>query len=206
MRKKTYTLVRVFALLFFVMGSIVITSLVVMNKTGGFDAGVINIVQHNKSHAMQVIMMACSDFGSAQFVVLLITVVSLGLLKKKAYKPLNMFLRINLTAYLMDLSLKLLVHRQRPVSWLHITVDGYAFPSGHSIMSFVVWIGLLIVLRRLNYTSFLLYGWIYALVAVIVIGVGVARVYLGVHWPSDVLGSWLIGSAIITAFSLRGDL
>lgn len=201
MRKRTYHLLRGIALIFFVLGSMGITALVVMNKTGRFDAGVIHSIQQNRSPAMQVIMTVCSDFGSAVFVLLFIILASLWLLKKKAFRTLKTFLLINLTAYLTELSLKLIVHRQRPVSWMHITVDEYSFPSGHSIMSFVMWIQFLIILRSLGYKS----RWIYTLVSVVVIGVGIARIYLGVHWPSDVVGSWFIGSAIITAFSLKHD-
>ncbi len=201
MRKKTYDLLRGFALLFFVMGSMGMTALVVMNEAGRFDTGVIHFIQQNRSPAMQVIMTVCSDFGSAVFVLLFIILASLWLLKKKAYGTLKIFLLINITAYFTELLLKLIVHRQRPVSWMHITVDEYSFPSGHSIMSFVMLVQFLIILRSLGYES----RWIYALVSVVVIGVGIARIYLGVHWPSDVVGSWFIGSAIITAFSLKRD-
>jgi len=71
----------------------------------------------------------------------------------------------------------------------------FSFPSGHSMAS-LLYFGVLayIALRRTAWA-----GWLKALaVAACVLAalaVGVSRVYLGVHWPSDVLASWLLGGA-----------
>ena len=88
--------------------------------------------------------------------------------------------------------LKLVFTRPRPTGHL-VFVDSWSFPSGHSTNSMVV-LGLLTVLAvrerpgRLRRTLLVTIG------ALLVFAVGFSRVYLGVHWPSDVLAGWLIGA------------
>lgn len=90
--------------------------------------------------------------------------------------------------------LKSAVGRQRP-HWLDPVDSAHyaAFPSGHAVTATVSCGLLLWLLRR--------YGagkWLWRLSVVVaalsVVGVGFTRLYLGVHWPSDVLGGWLIGA------------
>lgn len=95
--------------------------------------------------------------------------------------------------------LKLLIDRPRPSLVTHYDiVYSSSFPSGHATMSPVVYLTLAAVLaagapsRRIKV---LLLGSAAALVAAI----GVTRVYLGVHWPTDVLAGWALGSSIALA-------
>jgi undecaprenyl-diphosphatase len=86
--------------------------------------------------------------------------------------------------------LKALVARPRPalVPWL-LPTTGFSFPSGHAAagMAFYPLLGWLLLRRwRRPWTGFLL-G---ALVGVFI---GVGRLYVGVHWPSDVLAGWALG-------------
>jgi undecaprenyl-diphosphatase len=134
--------------------------------------------------------------GTEYAVILIITLISIWLWKRKAYQSLKRFLVISLVSFITEVSIKELVHRIRPVSWLGITASGFSFPSGHSIMTFIIAIELIIILRRLN----LAHWYTYTVLLIIAAAVGMSRVYLGVHWPSDVLGSWLMGSVIIIAY------
>jgi undecaprenyl-diphosphatase len=69
-----------------------------------------------------------------------------------------------------------------------------SFPSGHSMMAAVTWLTLAVMLARAEPKRRMKAYWI--TLAVLVVGaVGVSRVYLGVHWPSDVLAGWALGAA-----------
>ncbi|MFE6083529.1 phosphatase PAP2 family protein [Streptomyces virginiae] len=113
---------------------------------------------------------------------------------------------VTLAASALQQGLKLLVGRDRPVWSDPVDSAQYAaYPSGHAMTATVV-CGLLLWLlprpppgrapgvRRVA-------AWTVAVVSVL--GVGFTRVYLGVHWPSDVLAGWLLGVALATSVPVR---
>ncbi|MBA4860618.1 phosphatase PAP2 family protein [Streptomyces sp. PSKA54] len=94
-------------------------------------------------------------------------------------------------------SLKAAVGRERPVWPDPVDSAHYAaFPSGHAMTATVV-CGLLLWLIRLYGAGRALWRAAVVLAVFSVIGVGLTRVWLGVHWPSDVLGGWLLGSLLV---------
>ncbi|MCW2872019.1 phosphatase PAP2 family protein [Actinacidiphila oryziradicis] len=72
-----------------------------------------------------------------------------------------------------------------------------AFPSGHAMTAAVVCGALLWLFLRRTGAGVWWRGAAWALAVVSVVGVGFTRVYLGVHWPSDVVGGWLFGGAVV---------
>ncbi len=136
-------------------------------------------------------MIAVTMLGSWQFAVL--AVVGCVVFGKKM-----LALRLGLAAWLAGLltaGLKIAVSRPRPAG-LHADIivrwpgylQDYGFPSGHSAvaaaMAATIWLGLPKKARRTS--------WLILLVALPAL-VGLSRVYLGAHWPLDVLGGWLAG-------------
>lgn len=104
---------------------------------------------------------------------------------------------------LLQQGIKAAVGRERP--WWPDPVDSAhyaAFPSGHA-MTAVVSCGLLLWLLRRHGAGPRVWRAALAAAWVSVLGVGVTRLYLGVHWPSDVLGGWLLGATLV-AFAVAG--
>lgn len=101
--------------------------------------------------------------------------------------------------------LKALFGRARPDAGLHLVeAINASFPSGHAMLSAVVWLTLGALVARFasdrRVKVFALTG-----AAVIALLVGLSRVYLGVHWPSDVLAGWSLGAAWAMAWWLAAQ-
>ncbi|MEW2414416.1 phosphatase PAP2 family protein [Streptomyces sp. NPDC046866] len=101
-------------------------------------------------------------------------------------------------ALLLSQGMKALVGRHRPI-WPDpvVSADYAAYPSGHALTAAVVCPLLLWLVPRSAPKPWRLAAWILALASVF--GVGFTRIFLGVHWLSDVLGGWLLGVALAVA-------
>ncbi|MCM9077872.1 MULTISPECIES: phosphatase PAP2 family protein [Streptomyces] len=107
---------------------------------------------------------------------------------------------VTLAASVLQQGLKVLVGRERPVWSDPVDSAQYAaYPSGHAMTATVVCGLLLWLLPRPGPggwpVAWAVAAWVVAVVSVL--GVGFTRVYLGVHWPSDVLAGWLLGVALV---------
>jgi undecaprenyl-diphosphatase len=99
-------------------------------------------------------------------------------------------------------SVKAFVDRPRPMLVPHNDlVYSASFPSGHAVMTPVVYLTLATVVAALEHRRHLK-AILPICAAVLVLAVGLSRVYLGVHWPTDVLAGWGLGIAIALAASV----
>ena len=85
--------------------------------------------------------------------------------------------------------------RPRPDVVPHeIVVYTASFPSGHSLVAAVIYLTLGVLLAEAQ-TRYRLKAYILSIAIILTLLIGISRIYLGVHWPSDVLAGWLAGSA-----------
>lgn len=93
--------------------------------------------------------------------------------------------------------IKNLVRRDRPDQIYHlIKQGGYSFSSGHSITSMFVF-GILIYLVRVNMQNRTAANVLTVILAIPMVCIGLSRIYLGVHYPTDVLAGWALGVAVM---------
>ncbi|MFA6407439.1 MAG: LssY C-terminal domain-containing protein [Candidatus Paceibacterota bacterium] len=93
--------------------------------------------------------------------------------------------------------LKLIVHRIRPgIAFSMIEQGGYSFPSGHAIIAFALYGMLGYFVMRVVKHRFLKILMVLATLTFVVL-IGLSRVYLGVHWISDVVAGWFLGFSVL---------
>jgi undecaprenyl-diphosphatase len=91
--------------------------------------------------------------------------------------------------------LKFAFARRRPDFVTHrVRVFTTSFPSGHATLSAIAYLTMGALLAR-TYPSFTLSLYFMSLAAFLTVLIGVSRIYLGVHYPTDILGGWCIGAA-----------
>lgn len=133
--------------------------------------------------------------GSPTVLVLTVTAVCGFLMMAGQWGMMWLAAGSSLLGWGVSIGLKHLFARARPDVLFHGTLaDGYSFPSGHAMMSTVVFLTLATLVARLAPRTRLR---VYAIgtAAAFSVMVGLSRVYLGVHWASDVAAGWAAGAA-----------
>jgi undecaprenyl-diphosphatase len=175
---------------------------VVDQHTARFDAQVRASVHRYASPPLTSIMFAVSFMGSAGLV--LAAALAFTLFRYFRWRGAAIWLAVTLAgALVLDLALKFAFHRPRPVPFFGPVPQTYSFPSGHSLFSFCfygVLAGLLADRARSTWLQFV----IWTAASVLVLAIGLSRIYMGVHYPSDVIAGFLVG-AIWTATMVGVD-
>lgn len=126
----------------------------------------------------------------------LVTVFIIGFLYMKGDKrSVYYIIAATVGGALIGLSLKAFFFRERPDITLHMMpVTSKSFPSGHSMMSAAVYLSLAALLARVQ-KGYKLRIYIIGGALLLSFLIGISRIYLGVHYPSDVLAGWSAGLA-----------
>ena len=162
-------------------------------ETARFDDAVRGFVHTFASPVLTEMMRVFSFLGSTFFLVLLgIAVVGVFYYLKHRRAAL-IFTITTIGATLLLVSLKLAFRRARPEPFFDtILPSSYSFPSGHSLASFCFYLALAAIINnRIENLFIKILIWIFA--AALVLLIGISRIYLGVHYPSDVLAGFVVG-------------
>jgi undecaprenyl-diphosphatase len=167
----------------------------------GFDQSIIEAVRAPALHDVLSPLRAITELGSTVAVtaVALLTLL-VGVLIGPWLHGLIGAIAIGLTSA-GNQALKALIARARP-DVLDPLVDerGFSFPSGHSVLGMVAW-GILAVLVMRSRLPLNVRRGIVAVLAVLIVLIGVSRVWLGVHYPTDVLAGWTAGAVIVLLYA-----
>ncbi|MDN5788833.1 phosphatase PAP2 family protein [Pseudorhodobacter sp.] len=129
-------------------------------------------------------------------VLTLLTLVVAGFLSLQRNRATAVFLLAAVgTGILVSTLFKEFVARPRPDLVPHGSIVGSpSFPSGHSLMATLVYLTLAITIARTQ-SQLRIKTYVVLVAVALSLAVGISRVYLGVHWPSDVLAGWALGAA-----------
>jgi undecaprenyl-diphosphatase len=144
-------------------------------------------------------MQAITMLGSAQGLTIVVLVAAVILFLRRAWVEALGLIAAFAGAGALDAILKLWFHRDRPsVQWALARESTFSFPSGHAMLSLVVYGMILYLILRLSHSRLLDVA--VSLIALpLILAIGVSRVYLGVHYPSDILAGYLAGAIWLLA-------
>jgi undecaprenyl-diphosphatase len=164
---------------------------VLEKETQAFDQSILLALRRLHTPLLNQVMIGVTSVGEPS--VLLIVALSLGIwLLLKRRRPEAITVGVAAVGALgLNYWIKELFRRARPPLWEHvISVTQYSFPSGHAMMSMVMYglSGYLLAARFPRWRVL-----IYSLSIVLILAIGFSRLYLGVHWPTDVAAGYAAG-------------
>lgn len=142
------------------------------------------------------IIKAITWFGSATCLLPLALILFIIVKNKKT----GLLILINLIIItILNNVLKVILQRPRPIEFRIINESGYSFPSGHSMVSMAFY-GFLIYLIYKNIKNKYLKIPLISILSLLIIMIGVSRIYLGVHYTSDVCAGFLISISYLVIY------
>jgi membrane-associated phospholipid phosphatase len=159
-----------------------------------FDQEIIDAVGSYSSPTMDGFMLFMTEMGSTFMLglLLVISMIWLFVKRKNIWGMLLYFITVA-GGGLLNLWLKSFFERERPNVNRITEADGFSFPSGHSMGSMTYYGFLIYLVIRSKYKPLSKLGWV-ILFGLVILLIGISRIYLGVHYPSDVLAGYMAGS------------
>ena len=137
-----------------------------------------------------------TNFGGAIFVISLTTILFFLIKDKKI--GISIIANLGIVTILNQI-IKFIMQRPRPTEFRIIEETGYSFPSGHSMVSLAFY-GYLVYLIYKYINNKHLKRTLIIILSILICVIGVSRIYLGVHYTSDVLGGFLISLAYLIIY------
>jgi undecaprenyl-diphosphatase len=169
-----------------------------------FDSGVRMKVHEFFSPQLTEFMQDMTFLGSVGFLTTLFAIIVAVWLAKGMKRPAVWLTIAAGGSVVLDVSLKLSFHRTRPVPFVGVVPLTYSFPSGHALSSFCFY-GVLAGLLCARIQSRAIRILIWAAAATLVLAIGLSRIYLGVHYPTDVVAGYVSAAAWVSTllFAVR---
>lgn len=174
---------------------IVLTLFVITKNNLWYDEFIINIVRDITEE--KTIFYKFITFFASTYFLIAFTIVLFVLLKDKLIATL-ITVNLAVSAILNNVVLKLIFKRERPLDML-VQEKGYSYPSGHSFVALAFY-GFLIYLIYKSKWNKKIKIIISTFLIVLILLIGISRIYLGVHYPSDVTAGFIGGAIYLIIF------
>ncbi|RCJ34104.1 hypothetical protein A6770_17395 [Nostoc minutum NIES-26] len=172
----------------------------IWQNAGGFpwDVPILWTVHSTANPQLDILAVMLAKFGSFWTALPILSAIALILLFQKRWRTLAYLLTTSIGSAIINRTAKEFMHRVRPNLWESSAPEfDFAFPSGHAMTSMT----LVVILLVLTWAS--PWRWLlFAFGSLYVVAVGWCRLYLGVHFPSDVLAGWMVALAWTIGVSL----
>lgn len=175
---------------------------VMEKETLPFDTMVLEKIHQFAGPALdQMFLFITSLAGAAVIASIALLLSVIYYLRHEIYNSIYIMLSLGGT-FLLNIGLKYFFRRSRPDLWTLLVVEkDYSFPSGHSMISMALALVFIVLAWHTRAR------WAAIVTGIVYVGaVGLSRLYLGVHYPTDVAGGWLMSMVwiyLVTRFMLR---
>lgn len=182
--------------IFLVINFLLIISLIIFeykyqSRLTNFDLKISEFVWSFRNPILTDVMKFFSFLSSTKFIIIVLIIYII--IKRDIYFPLNMSL-----ITILNQILKRIIKRQRPSNYL-VKEKNYSFPSGHSMASCAFYGYIIYKIYNSNYNKYFKIFSIIMCILIILL-VGLSRIYLGVHYFSDVICGYLISIEHLIVF------
>lgn len=162
-----------------------------------FDFAVRTGVHDFFSPQLTKFMLDMTFLGSITFLATLFVIIVVAWLLQGMRRPAVWLTMAVGGSVILDVSLKLLFHRARPAPFVGTAPSTYSFPSGHALSSLCFY-GVLagLLCARIQGKAWRIIIW--AVAAALVLAIGLSRIYLGVHYPTDVIAGYIAAAAWVS--------
>lgn len=189
MQKKNILLICL--IIFFIF----ITTLVIFNKINFIDSSVYNFLISFKNDSLTNFFRFITKFSNVAFLVIFVLIVLLILRNKDAVFVIFNLIFLRLLNYVI----KVIIRRDRPNILRLIKIGEYSFPSGHAMISMGVYGYLIYLIYKKIKNPYIKYLGIIIL-SLLIILIGISRIYLGVHYFSDVVAGYTLSLIYLIIF------
>jgi undecaprenyl-diphosphatase len=187
MAKYRKTLLYISFVIFIVLGILVFKS----DRGIIFDVWILNWIKESLSIRVVSFMGLVSFLGSETFLFPIMAMVISYFLIKKSYYISVLLLASSLGSFIVNYLLKAIFQRTRPLEYFLVEQAGLSYPSGHTMVSTTMFLTFAYIYSRGKSETKKKYAYTLALIYILLMGI--SRVSLGVHWPTDIIGGLLGG-------------
>jgi len=157
-----------------------------------FDLTIMKYTHNNINPMILSIMNFISYIGSERFLIPAAAIAISYWLIKRNYYISKLLLVSTLGSYSLNYILKQIFQRTRPFEYFLVEQGGLSFPSGHSMVTMTLYstIAFLLAKKTQDKSKKRI---IHTIAILMICLMGISRIYLGVHWPTDIVGGYLAG-------------
>ena len=166
---------------------------VLEGDTGRFDETIRALVNSHASPGITTIIQTITTLGSVSFLLCSGAAIGVLLMLKRSRRSLFVFSTTMLGATIINVLLKVTFKRTRPASFFGTPIpSSFSFPSGHALLALCFY-GILAYLIALRWNNLPVRCTAWSAAVLLALAIGLSRIYLGVHYPSDVIASYAAG-------------
>jgi undecaprenyl-diphosphatase len=157
----------------------------------GFDRRILLSIHQWATPPLDSLMLALTWLGNPEWVVAVVIATLAGFGLTGRYAEMRMFTIALTGAFVLNTGMKLIFAKPRPELWPRLIPEtSFSFPSGHALGSMVLYGALAFLLSKLFPQKSRIF---YSVASVVIGAIGLSRLYLGVHWPTDIFAGYSVG-------------